>query len=380
MMNRTLRGAALGLAAALAFASTSSAQVLASDDFTYPDGSLVGNGGWASHSGLPGTLFVSGGEVVVSTFESEDANLAFTPVAGNVYYAIDFRIEDPFTGPFTGTDNEYFAHFKDSGFNFAARLDVVAATGAGDYSVGIASDEATADTVWPTDLTFDTTYRATVRYDQDANIAELWIDAASEADPSILGEDRPDPGDSVEQFALRQSASDHDEFILVDNLIVGQTFDDVNPTSGCDTPASEPGPFACPGNVNILTSSGPPVQGTTVTYSMDTAASGVPGVVDTFLFVSLRNPDSCFNCPDCPTRFGELLIDFTPFAIANGSFSDAGPDVGGVTTHSIAVPTDANLCGQGISLQGVVLGTGSMGSGVALTNVWDVFLGSSAAK
>ena len=47
----------------------------------------------------------------------------------------------------------------------------------------------TADTIWPDDLNFDTTYRVTVKYDQDQNIAQLWINASSETDASILGDD-----------------------------------------------------------------------------------------------------------------------------------------------------------------------------------------------
>ena len=66
-----------------------------------------------------------------------------------------------------------------------------------------------------------------VRYDQDANIAELWIDAAMSSDTSILGEDRADPGDTVDEFALRQSDSDLNETVLVDGLVIGMTFDDV---------------------------------------------------------------------------------------------------------------------------------------------------------
>jgi hypothetical protein len=202
------------------------AEMIVFDNFDYPDGPLVPNGGWANHSGTVGDLLVVGGEVVVQHgAPSEDANLAFAPVSGNVYFGIDFTVNDP-GGAIPGTDNEYFAHFR-TGFDFAARLDVVPATSGGDYSVGIASDESTADAVWPTDLTYGTTYRAVVRYDQDANIAELWINASSSSDTSILGEDRADPGDAVDSVALRQSDSDLNESINVDGLVVGTAFEDV---------------------------------------------------------------------------------------------------------------------------------------------------------
>ena len=51
--------------AAVALAGSAGADVIAFDNFDYPDGSLVPNGGWANHSGTPGDLLVSGGQVVV---------------------------------------------------------------------------------------------------------------------------------------------------------------------------------------------------------------------------------------------------------------------------------------------------------------------------
>ncbi|MBT8289042.1 MAG: T9SS type A sorting domain-containing protein [Flavobacteriaceae bacterium] len=202
------------------------------DDFTYPDGSLVPNGGWASHSGTLGDLLVSSGQAVVQHgAPSEDVNLAFAPVAGNVYFGIDVTVNDQGT-PIPGTDNEYFAHFKDSGFNFAARLDIVPPTGGGDFTFGISSANSTADAVWATDLSYGVSYRVIVRYNQDENIAELWIDASSESDTSILGIDEANPGDVIESFALRQSDSDLNESILVDNLVVSETFNEATLSIG----------------------------------------------------------------------------------------------------------------------------------------------------
>ena len=203
-------------------------QVIAFDNFDYANGSLVPNGGWASHSGTPGDLLVASNQVVVQHgTPSEDANLAFTAVSGTLFFGIDFSVSS--SGQILGTDNEYFAHFRE-GFNFSARLDVVPALSGGDFSVGIASDDSVADAIWATDLSFGTTYRAVVGYDQVANIAQLWIDAAVSTDTSILGDDKPDPGDTVVSFALRQSDSNLNETVHVDGLVIGNTFDDaVNP-------------------------------------------------------------------------------------------------------------------------------------------------------
>ena len=98
--------------AIFAFATNVNADVITFDNFDYPDGPLVGNGGWVNHSGGPDDLLVSGGQVVVQHgTPSEDANLPFTGISGNVYYGINFSVDDP-GGPITGTDNEYFAHSK----------------------------------------------------------------------------------------------------------------------------------------------------------------------------------------------------------------------------------------------------------------------------
>ena len=114
--------------------------------------------------------------------------------------------------------------FKDDGFSYRAKIDIVPASSQGDFTVGISSTGNSADATWPYDLIFDTTYRATVEYDQSQNIAQLWIDASSENDESIMGSDEDDPGTSITQFGLRQSDSSNNESIHVDNLSITQTF------------------------------------------------------------------------------------------------------------------------------------------------------------
>lgn len=211
-------------------ALTANAQILVADSFNYPDGNLVGNGGWANHSGSGSFIQVDNGVAYLNHGggSREDASVAFTPTGGTLYYGIDFKVSDD--TQITGGDYEYFAHFKDDGFAFRGRLDIVEGTSGGDFSVGIATGSSTADAVWGTDLSFDTYYRAIVGYNQDTNQAQLWIDASLESDTSILGADNADPGDAMTSFALRQSNSSNDETVMVDNLIVGTTFGSVVPT------------------------------------------------------------------------------------------------------------------------------------------------------
>ena len=195
-----------------------------SEDFGYADGSLTANPLWDSFSGTEGDLMITSGQALVQHgTPSEDAQIQFAAVSGSVYYAFDFTVVDQ-GSPIPGSDNEYFAMFKDDGFNYRARLDIVPPTSTGDYSVGISSVGSTADAVWATDFTYGTTYRVTVMYNQDSNIAQLWVDATSDSDTSISGDDEEDPGLSIEGFALRQSDSDLNEGILVDNLRIGTTF------------------------------------------------------------------------------------------------------------------------------------------------------------
>lgn len=197
------------------------------ESFDYADGSLTSNPNWTDFSGTTGDLLVSSGQAVVQHgAPSEDASIAFSPVSGDIYYAFDFTVVNP-GSPITGGDYEYFALLKDDNFAFGARIDIVEANTPGnDFTVGISSSNSTADAVWATDFSFDTVYRATVRYNQDTNIAELWINANSSSDTSILGTDEADPGIAITQFALRQSDSSLNEGVLIDNLVISQTFNE----------------------------------------------------------------------------------------------------------------------------------------------------------
>ncbi|BDS05982.1 hypothetical protein NT6N_10220 [Oceaniferula spumae] len=224
------------IGAPLVLSHLATASVLVSDNFDYTDGSLVPNGGWANHSGTVGDLLVAGGQAVVQHgTPSEDANLAFTPTAGKLYYGFDFSVGD-LGAPYSGVDNEYFAHFKDDAFAFRARMDILEPSAGGDFSVGISSDSSTAEGVWATDLTYDTFYRAIVEYDQVAGVAKMWINAALETDTSVSG--AVGSADAMTQFALRQSDSSENETITVDGLVVGTAFSDVV------NPVPEPSSFA----------------------------------------------------------------------------------------------------------------------------------------
>lgn len=195
-------------------------QVLVSEDFSYSDGSLVGNGNWENVSGTAGDFLVSSGQAVVEHgTPSEDVKIPFTAGDGSVYVAFDFSVDDLGAPYGTGTDFEYFAHLA-----FKARIDIVSGSNGGDYSVGISSGGSTAESTWASDLTFGQSYRLVAKFDQVTGIAELWINPTASTDTSISGSESIG---NVSSFDLRQSDSSENETVRVDNLMIGKTFGDV---------------------------------------------------------------------------------------------------------------------------------------------------------
>ena len=204
----------------LCLSAFSFGQVILAEGFSYADGSLVPNGGWAREGGTSGDFQVSSGQAVIQHgTPSEDVKLAFSSVTGDIYVAFDFSVDD-LGAPYSGSDNEYFAHL-----DFRARMDVVAPSGGGDYSVGISSSTSSAQATWGTDLTFGTTYRAVIKFDQVTGTAQLWIDPTVSTDTSITGSDAG--AFTVGEFEMRQSDSSENETVRLDNLMIGQTFNDV---------------------------------------------------------------------------------------------------------------------------------------------------------
>ncbi|MEJ6581578.1 MAG: hypothetical protein QNL68_17475 [Akkermansiaceae bacterium] len=195
------------------FAALAPAAIVKTDDFTYSDGALVPNGDWANHSGNAGTLTVADGSVQVSQDSgSEDANLGFgfSYTTGIVSASFDITVTAGAT--VGGGDYEYFAHFKDGGNGFRARTDIVAPSGAGDFSLGIATSSSTAETTLPTDFTFGNTVPVTIVFNIDTGLATL------AAGGNTISSTTVSLGNTVESFGLRQSNSSSDELIAVDNL------------------------------------------------------------------------------------------------------------------------------------------------------------------
>ena len=209
--NFLLALAALSMCCGQANADT----ILASDDFSYADGPLVsGSGGtWANHSGTADTLLVSGGAAVVTQDSgSEDAHLLFaSQTTGVVKATFDINVTAP--GAMTGTDFEYFAHFMDGGGSFNTRVDVIAPTGAGDYTLGIGVSSVNEGAL-TTDFNFGDDVTVMMSFDFATGLSTLMAGGSSAMTTTAS------TAPAISQFALRQSNSSSDETIAVDNVEV----------------------------------------------------------------------------------------------------------------------------------------------------------------
>ncbi len=195
--------------------SNASAVVLLSEDFSYPDGSLVPNGAWENHSGTAGDLLIVGGAAVVQHgTPSEDANVLFgTADSGVLTATFDVVVSDD--AAIGGGDYEYFAHFMTRGTStFRAKLDIVEPTGGGDYTFGIASSANISDATLATDFSFGNTVSLSISFDFATGEASLTVGSETITGAGLGA------GQSLDAFGLRQSDSSNNEAITVDNLVI----------------------------------------------------------------------------------------------------------------------------------------------------------------
>lgn len=216
--------------------TSSYATVIYQDDFeSYPDGSsLSSSDTWGTHSGTAGQITVQNGEITLKDSDSEDIGVEFAPVSsGELFFSADVTISDP--GSY-GSDHEYWMHFMSSatgGFN--SRTDFqLKDTG---FTAGISGSSSSAQSIWGTDLAYDTTYKVVVGYDFSDGISTLWIDPTSSNDINIAGNSAA--ATSIQKFAFRQSGASGTQVITVDNLIIA---DDFNSAAAVAVP--EPSSYA----------------------------------------------------------------------------------------------------------------------------------------
>ena len=211
------------------------------DGFNYSNGPVVGAPGspWAGHSGSGAgdEALVTSGKLQVASARSEDIN---APASGqpytsagstNVFYA-------SFTVRFSAlptSGGAYFAHFKDSGTGFRARIWALtngAAPGA--FRLGISSTSGSVISATnPTDLALNADYKIVTRLVNTSSIATLWIAPATEASPSVSTSEGA-LSFTVVAYAFRQNSGEGT--MLIDDLLVGTAFADVISTNSVSAP------------------------------------------------------------------------------------------------------------------------------------------------
>lgn len=202
--------------------------ILVSDDFL-TNGTLKGlspsvGGEWTSISGTEGQVQVVGNRVQLTDAASEDVESGFglSYTSGSLYFGLDLSVADP--GSYTGTDQEYFAHFSGSSF-FTARTDIAAFSASG-YRPGVATTSSTAEVFWGSDLAYDTDYRIVVGYDFATGLTSLWVDPGAITDPKITST-TAETGLTLDAFNFRQSGSTPNQDLSIGRLRVATTFDEV---------------------------------------------------------------------------------------------------------------------------------------------------------
>jgi hypothetical protein len=230
----------LGLFALAAItASPAFAVNLYSDGFSYPDGNLVPNGGWANYSGANVDIQVVSGRATggaIPNNQNDDHRLfAVQPTTGKTYACFIANIPT-----FAGTPKPiYFAELKDAGAAALVSRVYVVNHPAGGWTFGISHSSTSATvglTRWTAPLSFNTDYTIVINYDPVAKTSTLWVNPVNEFSPSVTDANAAVAALAVQGFGLRQSnsastlpaefAGTADWNWSVDNLGIGTSFDD----------------------------------------------------------------------------------------------------------------------------------------------------------
>ncbi len=253
----------LSLFFVLLFAICAQAATFMADTFSYPDGQLtdsflnpptntlpganVSGGRWVAHAGADDVdnvdILNGAAELLASGREDVNQILGRTMTAGETwYYAAQVTVNDQRSNPNTVSINdEYFIHFKDSGFGFRARTWILDPNVASStkFTLGISSGASDPANAWGTDLDFGTQYTLVAEYDFDSGDVRLWVDPANINSTSIVGPNlnANNSMNGIEALALRQDfigGSAANNQILVDNVSAGDNFADVLAALGTD--------------------------------------------------------------------------------------------------------------------------------------------------
>ena len=229
------------IALAFAAATPSMAASLVFDTFSYNNGDLVPNGGWANYSGATTDIQVASGHARIVPAAANDDHILFTPQATTVktYACFDVTVE-----PFINQPKPvYFAELKDAGAaNLVSRVYVLPlAAGGWTFGLSHSSTSATVGVVpWGTALSSGVQYHLVINYDPNNRSSTLWVNPTNELSPSVTDVNASFTEVALDHFGLRESSSastlppaqttafagSANAIISVDNLGIGTTFAD----------------------------------------------------------------------------------------------------------------------------------------------------------
>ena len=229
-MKKILAVASLTLMTAGALQS----QVIFYDALNYPNGCIATNSGglWVLHnSGTNNDAIEVNGRYEVNQNRTDDVHHYLDPlntnngyISGVLYASWTIRMTNL---PASGS-GAYFAHFADNTFTeFRGRVFALTNNALpGAYRLGVANAATSPSQVFAMDLAPNIDYQVVLKYDIDNASATLYINPASDTDPSIgPTSDTGAVTNTLTSFAFRQAAG----VGVIQNvkLLVGQTFADV---------------------------------------------------------------------------------------------------------------------------------------------------------
>ena len=212
---------------------TARAEVVLEESFTYDDGPIVVQAAdtWKNHSGTSAQAEVYEGQLILTQSGSEDfhAKLAGGPYkkssGGTMYASFDVEFTElPIGG------GSYFAHFRDDGFGYRARI-IAQTTGAegGAFRIGVSSKGKQSTALVDNDLHLDTVYKVVIAMSLVDASTTLWIDPDDDAAGGVTTTDNGSAVD-VTGFAFRQAKNIG--AMLIDNLKAGTSLGDVTDGDG----------------------------------------------------------------------------------------------------------------------------------------------------
>jgi hypothetical protein len=234
----------LFLGAVLAFSGTKSfATPVLSDSFSYPNGALVGQGGWAQTSTSTNNPIQVNGGAVTLTNTGQDAYDAFTtPVTLADGQSLYFGLTIDVTAAQSGGD--YFLHFTpDAGDSSLFYGRVFAKSTTGGYLIGVegTAGGGAAVTYGTQVLTLGTSYQFVLAYNFSATTPSNSVDTIyiNPTDPVVVGNDTAyvtaawgsanADTNTIAAVNFRQGSSSVAPTVIVDNLNVSETFADAVP-------------------------------------------------------------------------------------------------------------------------------------------------------